>query len=63
MQCFPIYWPATTAASGRRQPRRAPAYSRLPADKRPADVFCFRYWRTVSKDNVVPLEGRAIESG
>lgn len=45
-----------------RQTAAAPgsAYRRLPADKRPADVFCFRYWRTVSKDNVVPLEGRAI---
>jgi len=36
------------------------AYRRLPAGRRPADVFCFRYWRTVSKDNVVSLEGRAI---
>ncbi len=36
------------------------AYRRLPASKRPADVFCFRYWRTVSPDNVVTLEGRAI---
>ena len=36
------------------------AYRRLPAGKRPADVFCFRYWRTVSQDNVVTLEGRAI---
>jgi len=35
-------------------------YRRLPAGKRPADVFCFRYWRTVSPDNVVTLEGRAI---
>jgi len=36
------------------------AYRRLPAGKRPADVFCFRYWRTVSMDNVVTLEGRTI---
>ena len=36
------------------------AYRRLPAGKRPADVFCFRYWRTVSKDNVLSLEGRII---
>src|SRR5712692_877442 len=36
------------------------AYRRLPAGLRPADVFCFRYWRTVSMDNVVTLEGRAI---
>jgi len=36
------------------------AYRRLPAGRRPADVFCFRYWRTVSKDNVVSLEGRAL---
>jgi len=36
------------------------AYRRLPASKRPADVFCFRYWRTVSPDNVVGLAGRAI---
>jgi len=35
-------------------------YRRLSAGKRPADVFCFRYWRTVSTDNVVSLEGRAI---
>ena len=35
-------------------------YRRLPVGKRPADVFCFRYWRTVSPDNVVTLEGRAI---
>jgi len=45
-----------------RQPPAEPgsAYRRPPADKRPADVFCFRYWRTVSKDNVVSLEGRII---
>lgn len=36
------------------------AYRRLPAGKRPADIFCFRYWRTVSMDNVVTLEGRTI---
>ena len=36
------------------------AYRRLPRGKRPADVFCFRYWRTVSNDNVVSLEGRVI---
>ena len=36
------------------------AYRRLPASKRPADVFCFRYWRTVRPDNVVTLAGRAI---
>jgi transposase len=45
--------------------RQSPAeagstYRRLPAGKRPADVFCFRYWRTVSKDNVVSLENRLI---
>ncbi len=45
--------------------RQAPAtagsaYRRLPAGKRPADVFCFRYWRTISPDNVVTLEGRTI---
>ena len=36
------------------------AYRRLPAGKCPADVFCFRYWRTVSMDNVVSLDGRII---
>jgi hypothetical protein len=36
------------------------AYRCFPAGKRPAEVFCFRYWRTVSKDNVVTLEGRGI---
>ena len=36
------------------------AYRHLPAGRRPVDVFCFRYWRTVSPDNVVTLEGRAI---
>ena len=36
------------------------AYRRLPDGLRPPDVFCFRYWRTVSMDNVVTLEGRAI---
>ena len=36
------------------------AYRPLPAGTRPADIFCFRYWRTVSKDNVVTLEGRTI---
>jgi len=36
------------------------AYRRFPTDKRLADVFCFRYWRTVSMDNVVSLEGRLI---
>lgn len=45
--------------------RQAPAepgsaYRRLPAGKRPGDVFCFRYWRTVSLDNIVSLEGRII---
>jgi hypothetical protein len=45
--------------------RQAPAepgsaYRRLPSGKRPADVFCFRYWRTVSKDNIVSLTGRLI---
>ena len=45
--------------------RQAPAksgsaYRRFPAGKRPNDVFCFRYWRTVSMDNVVTLEGRLI---
>jgi len=45
-----------------RQPAATPgsAYRRLPAGLRPADVFCFRYWRSVSMDNVVTLEGRAI---
>lgn len=33
------------------------AYRRLPAGRRPADVFCFRYWRTVSKDNSFRLRG------
>src|SRR5450759_470048 len=47
-------------ADGSRQPRRAPPTAVCRPDKRPADVFCFRYWRTVSKDNVVPLAGRAI---
>ena len=47
--------------------RQAPAepgsaYRRPPAGKRPADVFCFRYWRTVSMDNVVSLDGRIIPS-
>jgi len=36
------------------------AYRRLPAGKRPLDIFCFRYWRTVSMDNVVSLQGRII---
>ena len=36
------------------------AYRRFPAAKRPNDVFCFLYWRTVSMDNVVTLEGRVI---
>lgn len=36
------------------------AYRRLPAGKRPADIFCFRYWRKVSMDNVVTLAGRVI---
>ena len=45
-----------------RQPPTEPgsAYRRFPAGKRPVDVFCFRYWRTVSMDNVVSLEGRII---
>lgn len=45
-----------------RQPPAEPgsAYRRFPAGKRLNDVFCFRYWRTVSKDNVVSLEGRLI---
>ena len=45
-----------------RQPPAQPgsAYRRFPAGKRPNDVFCFRYWRTVSMDNVVTLEGRVI---
>lgn len=45
-----------------RQPpaTAAAAYRRLPAGARPADIFCFRYWRTVSTDNVVTLEGRTI---
>lgn len=45
----------------RQQPAEpASAYRRFPAGKRTKDVFCFRYWRTVSQDNVVTLEGRAI---
>jgi hypothetical protein len=45
-----------------RQPPAEPgsAYRRLPAGKRPRDVFCFRYWRTISKDNIVSLQGRII---
>src|SRR3990170_4241746 len=45
-----------------RQPPAEPgsAYRRFPTGKHPADVFCFRYWRTVSKDNVVSLGGRII---
>ncbi len=45
-----------------RQPAAQPgsAYRRFPAGRRPNDVFCFRYWRTVSMDNVVRLEGRVI---
>ena len=45
-----------------RQPPAQPgsAYRRFPVGKRPNDVFCFRYWRTVSMDNVVRLEGRVI---
>jgi len=45
-----------------RQPpaKTGSAYRRLPAGTRPADVFCFQYWRTVSMDNVVTLEGRTI---
>src|SRR3989304_3863385 len=40
-----------------RQPpaKTGSAYRRLPAGTRPADVFCFQYWRTVSMDNVVTL--------
>ena len=45
--------------------RQAPAipgsaYRRLTDRKRLAEVFCFRYWRTVSMDNVVSLGGRLI---
>src|SRR5712692_1731838 len=45
-----------------RQRAAAPgsAYRRLPAGTRSADVFCFRYWRTISKDNVVSLGARLI---
>ena len=45
-----------------RQTAAAPgsAYRRLPAGQRPVDIFCFRYWRTVSMDNVVSLQGRII---
>lgn len=45
-----------------RQPPAEPgsAYRRLPTGKRPNDVFCFRYWRTISMDNVVSLDGRII---
>jgi hypothetical protein len=45
-----------------RQRAAAPGstYRRLPAGMRPADIFCFRYWRTVSMDNVVTLGGRLI---
>jgi len=45
-----------------RQPpaRTGSAYRTLPAGKRAADIFYFRYWRTVSNDNVVSLEGRLI---
>src|ERR1700730_10324347 len=45
-----------------RQPAATPgsANRRLPAGLRPDDVFCFRYWRTISMDNVVALDGRVI---
>jgi len=45
-----------------RQPPSEPgsAYRRFPAGKRPNDIFCFRYWRTVSKDNIVALGDRTI---
>lgn len=45
-----------------RQPPAQPgsAYRPMPAGKRPADIFCFRYWRKVSIDNVVSLSGRLI---
>ncbi len=45
-----------------RQPPAQPGsvYRRLLGGKRPNDVFCFRYWRTVSMDNVVSLEGCVI---
>ena len=45
-----------------RQPpaRTGSAYHTLPAGKRAADIFYFCYWRTVSKDNIVSLEGRLI---
>ena len=45
----------------RQQPAQpGSAYRRFPPGKRPADVFCFHYWRNVSKDNVVSLGGRLI---
>lgn len=45
--------------------RRAAAVTgsayRRPTHGLPArDVFCFKYWRTVSNDNVVTVDGRAI---
>lgn len=45
-----------------RQPPQQPgsAYCRFPAGKHLNDVFCFRYWRTVSNDNVVRLAQRLI---
>ena len=45
----------------RQQPAQpGSAYRRFPAGQRADDVFCFRYWRTVSMDNIVSLEGRLI---
>jgi hypothetical protein len=45
-----------------RQPAATPgsAYRRPPHDVAAHDVFCFKYWRTVSNDNVVTVDGRAI---
>lgn len=45
-----------------RQPAATPgsAYRRPPRGVASHDVFCFKYWRTVSNDNVVTVDGRAI---
>lgn len=45
-----------------RQPAATPgsAYRRPPHGVASHDIFCFKYWRTVSNDNIVTVDGRAI---
>jgi len=42
--------PAATPGSGYRRPHDRSVY----------DVFCFKYWRVVTNDNVVTVDGRSI---